>query len=1213
MTPRIPRHFPIVILIVAGLILSLSMLSIIQRLHRFRTEAEFFKQSEEFAVKVQRTLDTYLASVESLGDFYASFPEMDHAPFQGIAGGLLKRAPGVQAIGMVLRVIDSDRVSYEQTRRQDRSERFEITERDESGKFISASHREEYFPVHDIESDGRYDSFIGWDLGSDTSCREALSEAYDTARPMTSGLLQLAQEPDYRLGFVIVRPIYDGSPSLHRPQGTQASLRGFAFAVVPIDDMLRVALEGYSTEGIEVALYEQPIQEKSRFSGSLGINAAVPRETALPRDPSRMRWSTTLQVAGSPWTFQVSAIQSRVPFSSRWLSWITIGISLLLTAWLPIYLLLRFQGTFSPVATTLTGTQRKDALSKQGSSVTQIFEDTQIRFSRVSQGTSLVVIFIGLSGLVGQVLGLGVLENASTYLGTMQANTAIAFILAGIAAWLMGMPLFLSKDSDSFETPESLTRTIRYHLAQLAAAAVSLIGLLTLMQYIFGVDLGVDRLVFHNARGESLRLYDSRMGLQVALSFVLVGVALLLLDAKGKRWIRMGQVCLHGVWGIALLAILGHIYETVAFYKIAGSGMGIDAAVSFLFLAVALFSARPHQGVMTIVTSETAGGKLIRYLLPAAIIVPPILGWLKITGERFGLYDGSFGIILLVLLNMIVFTTLISITARVIHNTDVQRAQTEIQRQQTERRYQVLTHTVPVGIFHTDASGRCIYVNPRWLEITGLSMEEALGEDWIQALHPEDRQRVFKDWSRLVQHNEPFRSMCRFHRSDGITTWVIGQSVAEKSISGQVKGYVGTITDVTEQKRLEKEVIEQNKALELTQQELLQQQKIMQNLLEDLQNTQHRLEEQASSLQAANTKLKELASLKDEFVAKVSHELRTPLTSIKEGLNLIIDDALGPTTTDQQDFLKTMDQDIDRLADLINNMLDISKIEAGRMHLYRRRVDLEGLIDATIRLYQPLIQDRTVRKEVAQIPAAFADHDRVLQVLTNLFSNAMKFTADDGTITFRLVQENGMVGITVEDNGRGIASEDIPKLFQKFSQVGSQEGRQIRGTGLGLVVCKELIEMHHGRIDVASDPGQRTTFTVWLPSYSDPFALAESFQDIVASASSEQSSVGLLVLQMDPLLQAFQSSGRPCPSLEELRENVRRNIHHGDIMLIVEPSWLVILANTDTRGLEAMIRRLRHALPQGERIQFGMAVSPKNGTDGPVLFEAAKRALEERS
>lgn len=367
-------------------------------------------------------------------------------------------------------------------------------------------------------------------------------------------------------------------------------------------------------------------------------------------------------------------------------------------------------------------------------------------------------------------------------------------------------------------------------------------------------------------------------------------------------------------------------------------------------------------------------------------------------------------------------------------------------------------------------------------------------------------------------------------------------------------------------------------------------------------------------IRASNRRLKDLAALKDEFVAKVSHELRTPLTSIKEGLNLLIDDALGPTTSEQQDFLKTMDQDIDRLADLINNMLDISKIEAGRMQLLRRRTNLGPLIDQLIQSYQPIFGHRTVRRLGAEVPPVFADINRITQVLTNLFSNAMKFTPDGGSITFRMDRQDGMVVVAVEDTGAGIAPQELPKLFQKFSQVGPQGAGRPRGTGLGLVICKELVELHQGRIDVASVVGRGTTFTIGLPVYTDQLALTESFNELTASAAaSGEPTVAVIAIQVEALRGAGADERLTWNRLEAVAEDVRHHVHRKDLVLPVAPSWVVLLAAADAHGARAIISRLRGALRDDQHVSFGTAVSPQDGTEVMALFAKATDALALRT
>jgi signal transduction histidine kinase/CHASE1-domain containing sensor protein len=392
-------------------------------------------------------------------------------------------------------------------------------------------------------------------------------------------------------------------------------------------------------------------------------------------------------------------------------------------------------------------------------------------------------------------------------------------------------------------------------------------------------------------------------------------------------------------------------------------------------------------------------------------------------------------------------------------------------------------------------------------------------------------------------------------------------------------------------------------------QEMARREVVMQSLLEDLNAAKERIDEQASTLRSANLKLQELASLKDEFVAKVSHELRTPLTSIKEGLSLLLDRALGGITPEQEEFIRTMDEDIDRLSELINNMLDISKIEAGRMRLSRARLELPRLVQSLIRSYQPIIGSRRVGMEVGPaLPPVFGDSNRLLQVFTNFLSNALKFTPEDGAITFRLERRQDMVAVAIQDTGPGIDADDLPKLFQKFSQVGTPRpgGGRMRGTGLGLVVCKELTELHGGRIEVASAIGSGTTFTVLLPPYTDRTALAESLREqLELGAPSDGEAATLIAVDAAAALEnGLAPEARPA-ALAQLAKQARQHLHRGDIVLPVEPSWLVIIAVTDEPGIGAIASRLRDQLEAGGALRFGAAVHERDGEDAEALFRRA--------
>ncbi len=380
------------------------------------------------------------------------------------------------------------------------------------------------------------------------------------------------------------------------------------------------------------------------------------------------------------------------------------------------------------------------------------------------------------------------------------------------------------------------------------------------------------------------------------------------------------------------------------------------------------------------------------------------------------------------------------------------------------------------------------------------------------------------------------------------------------------------------------------------------------------------LRDSREQLTAENKRLEELAVLKDQFVATVSHELRSPLTAIKEGINLVLDEALGSINAEQRDFLGTVDENIDRLTELINNMLDLSKIEAGRFPLVRRRLALGPLIATTLSSYKTMAGRRQLKMDLVPVPDALADPPRVLQILGNLFSNAVKFTEDEGTITMALREQDGAVAVSVQDDGIGIAPDELPRLFQKFSQVGTADTPP-QGSGLGLALCKELIELHKGRITVSSELGKGSTFTFCLPIYTTQLALQESFRELVEMAkTAEEGTVGVIALDGEPLVPALAASTSEShlEHLEQLVELVRQSLHRGDIVLDVEPRWVVILVLAGAGGVQAVVQRLRKALqerltspgkPGPGLAQFGAAMYPGDGMDIHTLFWKATRTL----
>jgi signal transduction histidine kinase len=229
-------------------------------------------------------------------------------------------------------------------------------------------------------------------------------------------------------------------------------------------------------------------------------------------------------------------------------------------------------------------------------------------------------------------------------------------------------------------------------------------------------------------------------------------------------------------------------------------------------------------------------------------------------------------------------------------------------------------------------------------------------------------------------------------------------------------------------------------------------------------------------------KLREVDELKMQFIANMSHELRTPLNSIIGFSRVILKGIDGPITELQKKDLTTIYNSGQHLLDLINDVLDISKIEAGKMELDLAEVELPPLIESALNTTTGLLRDKPIllRRELTPLPRIRADGQRVRQILLNLLSNAAKFT-QEGEIAVRAGLENGSVFVHISDTGPGIPADKLEHLFDAFYQVDGSATRRAGGTGLGLAITKSFVEMHGGTIGVQSTVGAGTTFSVHLP------------------------------------------------------------------------------------------------------------------------------------
>jgi len=356
--------------------------------------------------------------------------------------------------------------------------------------------------------------------------------------------------------------------------------------------------------------------------------------------------------------------------------------------------------------------------------------------------------------------------------------------------------------------------------------------------------------------------------------------------------------------------------------------------------------------------------------------------------------------------------------------------------------YEQLFEFATVGLVAFNRQGEVVRANRHARETVGYALEELQGIDLSKLLDISSMRRLLRRNRLGARAAVPFDVSIRTKSGE---SKLLSVSLNEKPLPDDLR--VIAFREVTVRRRMERE----------------------------LQVTK-------STLESANERLRMLDFARSRFLNTAAHELRIPVTIVNGYCSLLRETGTDNLTRQQQEYLDAAVESSDRLVDLINNMLDLSRFEAGKMLLDIDTRDLQAVVAGVCRDFVPLMTknelDFAVEIPASPCPVAF-DDEKIQRVLVNLLSNAVKFTPAGGRIRVSLSESGGEACICVEDNGRGIPEERIPELFDEFSQLDA--GDSCRGSGLGLSICKKIIDSHHGRIWVESVLDQGSRFSFSLP------------------------------------------------------------------------------------------------------------------------------------
>ncbi|MES2467796.1 MAG: PAS domain S-box protein [Verrucomicrobiota bacterium] len=767
------------------------------------------------------------------------------------------------------------------------------------------------------------------------------------------------------------------------------------------------------------------------------------------------------------------------------------------------------------------------------------------RFSHFASGTAILV---GSAVLVGWLCDVSALKSILPIWVTMKANTALAFVLAGVALWM-------TRPEQTFPNPG--------HLGQGCAAACALIGLLTLSEHLFGWDLKIDQLLIADRSSALESSHPGRMAPVTALNFLLLGGALLLLEVKARHSHRPAHGLALVVSLTGLMALICYGYDPQYLTVASATKMALHTALLFTLLPLGILCVRPERGLMAVITSEAEGGRMARRLLPAAIGIPIVLGWLKLTGEMGGLYSARFGETLYTTLNVASFAILIWWNAKTSNTKD-------IERRHAEQRFRAVAEAANDAIISADHQGNIIGWNQGARTIFGYEEEDVQGApltvlmpERYRAAHLNGLER-FKATgeARVIGHTAELhglrRSGAEFPIELSLSTWeaegarffsaILRDLTDRKQVEAELKRLTdrfllatgaaqigvwdfdpvnnlliwddqmfrvyGTSRDqftgafeawaatvhpddlaaeaAKVQQALRGEIefdtdfrviwpdksIHYIKAMATVQRDALGQAVKMIGCNWDISRERYAAEELKRTVEELARSNAEL----EQFAYVASHDLQEPLRAVAGCVELLEKDYHGKFDAGADELLRHAVDGATRMQTMIRDLLAYSRVGTRAQPFVE--VDCQAALDLALTNLSTAIHESGAVITHDPLPALMADPTQLAQLFQNLIGNGIKFRSGRPPEIHvgAQRQDEGWL-FSVRDNGIGIEPQYLDRIFVIFQRLHTRA--EYPGTGIGLAICKRIVERHGGRISVESEPGKGSTFFFTLPDKAD--------------------------------------------------------------------------------------------------------------------------------
>lgn len=360
---------------------------------------------------------------------------------------------------------------------------------------------------------------------------------------------------------------------------------------------------------------------------------------------------------------------------------------------------------------------------------------------------------------------------------------------------------------------------------------------------------------------------------------------------------------------------------------------------------------------------------------------------------------------------------------------------------ESEAHFQSLANSAPVLIWIADSNALFTFVNNYWLEFTGRTFGQEIGMNWIEGIHPEDINNFIQIYRLSFNKRAPLKAEFRLRKNDGTYRWIAVNGIPRLHSDGRFAGYIGSCTDINDQKENEEKV------------------------------------------KQFNEELKSLNAGKDKFFSIIAHDLKSPLSGLLGFTEILVDEYEELQDEEKREFIEHSHQAAKSLMALLENLLEWSRVQTGNVSFSPVRLNVESIVDEVYNLFSQNAKGKAInlKKNIDPGIEILADKNMFKTILRNLISNGIKFTSIGGSITISAEAQSDCVKICIKDSGVGISQNNISKLFKidrNFTTAGTSNER---GTGLGLILCKELVEKNGGKILVESEVGKGTLFSLTFP------------------------------------------------------------------------------------------------------------------------------------